>query len=85
MASLGHPLFGDERYGGTEIRQGTIYAKYKQFIHNCMEICPRQALHAKTIGFEHPASRKWMRFDSQLPEDMTALLEKWRKYVQGAS
>ncbi|MBO4427933.1 MAG: RluA family pseudouridine synthase [Bacteroidales bacterium] len=85
MASLGHPLFGDERYGGTEIRQGTIYAKYKQFIHNCMEICPRQALHAKTIGFEHPATRKWMRFDSQLPEDMTALLEKWRKYVQGAS
>lgn len=80
FASIGHPLFADERYGGMEIRKGTIYAKYKQFIRNCFEICPRQALHAKTLGFVHPASRKLMRFDSELPQDMTLLLDKWRKY-----
>lgn len=82
MSHIGHPLFGDERYGGTEIRKGTIYAKYKQFIRNCLEICPRQALHAKTLGFVHPGTGKDIRFDSQLPEDMTALIEKWRKYSQ---
>lgn len=82
MSHIGHPLFGDERYGGTEIRKGTIYAKYKQFIKNCLEICPRQALHAKTLGFVHPGTGKDIRFDSQLPEDMTALIEKWRKYSQ---
>lgn len=80
MASIGHPLFADERYGGMEIRKGTIYSKYKQFIRNCFEICPRQALHAKTLGFVHPSSGKTLRFDSVLPEDMTSLLEKWRKY-----
>ena len=80
MASIGHPLFADERYGGMEIRKGTIYAKYKQFIRNCFEICPRQALHARTLGFEHPTSRKFLRFDSTLPEDMLKLLDKWRKY-----
>lgn len=80
MASIGHPLFADERYGGMEIRKGTIYAKYKQFIRNCFEICPRQALHARTLGFEHPTSHKFLRFDSTLPEDMLKLLEKWRKY-----
>ena len=80
MAYLGHPIFGDARYGGTEIRKGTIYAKYKQFIRNCFEICPRQALHAKTLGFVHPINGKWLQFDSPLPADMTALLEKWRKY-----
>ena len=81
MASIGHPLFNDERYGGAEIRKGTIYSKYKQFIRNCFEICPRQALHAKTLGFSHPVSGKWMQFDSVVPEDMTALLDKWRKYA----
>ncbi len=81
MASIGHPLFNDERYGGAEIRKGTIYSKYRQFIRNCFEICPRQALHAKTLGFEHPVTRKWLQFDSTIPEDMTALLEKWRKYA----
>ena len=81
MASIGHPLFNDERYGGAEIRKGTIYAKYRQFIKNCFEICPRQALHAKTLGFEHPVSREWLRFDSELPADMTALLDKWRRYA----
>ena len=80
MASIGHPLFADERYGGTEIRKGTIYAKYKQFIRNCFEICPRQALHARTLGFVHPTTGKTLRFDSPLPEDMTRLLDRWRRY-----
>lgn len=82
MSSIGHPLFNDERYGGSEIRKGTIYSKYKQFIRNCFEICPRQALHAKTLGFEHPRTKKWIQFDSTLPEDMTMLLDKWRKYCK---
>ena len=82
MGSIGHPLFADERYGGMEIRKGTIYARYKQFITNCFEICPRQALHAKTLGFVHPKTGKMCRFDSPLPEDMTLLLEKWRKYCK---
>ncbi len=81
MAHIGHPLFNDEKYGGREIRSGTIYAKYKQFIQNCFEICPRQALHAKTLGFKHPRTGEWVRFDSPLPADMAALLEKWRKYA----
>lgn len=80
MSRIGHPIFCDERYGGKEIRKGTIYAKYRQFIQNCFEICPRQALHAKTLGFEHPSTKEWKQFDSSLPEDMTALLDKWRKY-----
>jgi 23S rRNA pseudouridine1911/1915/1917 synthase len=80
MKHIGHPLFADERYGGMEIRKGTIYAKYRQFIRNCFEICPRQALHAKTLGFMHPRTGKWMQFDSTIPPDMTALLDKWRKY-----
>ena len=80
MSRIGHPIFNDERYGGSEIRKGTIYAKYRQFIQNCFEICPRQALHAKTLGFEHPVTGEWLQFDSEIPEDMTALLDKWRKY-----
>ncbi len=80
MSSLGHPIFNDERYGGAEIRKGTIYSKYKQFIANCFALCPRQALHAKTLGFVHPRSGEFMKFDSELPADMQALLEKWRKY-----
>ena len=80
MSQLGHPIFNDERYGGAEIRKGTIYAKYRQFIQNCFEICPRQALHARTLGFVHPRTGEWLQFDSALPEDMAALLEKWRKY-----
>lgn len=81
MASIGHPLFNDARYGGAEIRKGTIYSKYKQFIGNCFELCPRQALHAKTLGFEHPVTRKWHQFDSEIPADMCVLLDKWRKYA----
>jgi 23S rRNA pseudouridine1911/1915/1917 synthase len=80
MAQAGHPIFNDERYGGDEIRKGTIYSKYRQFIKNCFEICPRQALHAKTLGFVHPRTGEWMQFDSEIPEDMTALLDKWRRY-----
>ena len=77
---IGHPLFNDDRYDGAEIRQGTIYAKYRQFIENCFKILPRQALHAKTLGFVHPTTGKMIRFDSSLPDDMTALIEKWRAY-----
>ncbi len=80
LSSLGHPIFNDERYGGNEIRKGTIYSKYKQFIANCFELCPRQALHAKTLGFVHPKSGEFLQFDSTIPEDMSALIEKWRKY-----
>jgi 23S rRNA pseudouridine1911/1915/1917 synthase len=80
MSWIGHPLFNDARYGGDQIRQGTIYSKYRQFIRNCFEICPRQALHAKSLGFVHPRTRKFMQFDSELPADMQALLERWRRY-----
>ena len=81
MSSLGHPLFNDARYGGAEIRQGTIYAKYRQFIQNCFEICPRQALHARTLGFTHPRTGERLHFDSPLPADMQDLIEKWRTYL----
>ena len=81
MNYIGHPLFNDARYGGAEIRKGTIYAKYKQFINNCFALCPRQALHAKTLGFVHPRTKEFIRFDSALPEDMQALISKWRSYA----
>ena len=82
MNHIGHPLFNDARYGGAEIRKGTIYAKYRQFIENCFELCPRQALHAKTLGFVHPRTGEMIRFDSPLPGDMTSMIEKWRAYVK---
>ena len=82
MSSIGHPLFNDERYGGSEIRQGTIYTKYKQFIQNCFRICPRQALHARTLGFTHPVSGERLHFEAPLPQDMQALIDKWRDYVK---
>ena len=81
MSHIGHPLFNDPRYGGSEIRKGTIYAKYRQFIENCFELCPRQALHAKTLGFIHPRTREIKRFDSDIPQDMESMISKWRKYV----
>ena len=81
MKHLGHTLFNDERYGGNEILRGTQFAKYKHFIHNCFEICPRQALHALTLGFVHPTTGKEMFFTSELPDDMKQLLEKWRNYT----
>ena len=83
MSSIGHPLFNDERYGGSEIRQGTIYTKYRQFIQNCFAICPRQALHARTLGFTHPRTGQRIFLEAPLPEDMTALIAKWRSYVAG--
>lgn len=80
MLSKGHPLFNDERYGGNVILKGTTFAKYRQFVNNCFETCPRQALHAKTLGFRHPVSGKEMDFDSEIPADMQALIERWRAY-----
>lgn len=81
MKHIGHVLFNDERYGGHEILKGTHFSKYKQFVNNCFDICPRQALHAKTLGFVHPRTGKEMFFTSGLPEDMTTLLDKWRTYI----
>jgi 23S rRNA pseudouridine1911/1915/1917 synthase len=80
MKHLGHPLFNDARYGGDLILKGTTFTKYKQFIDNCFKILPRQALHAKTLGFVHPTSGEMMRFDTELPDDMKELIEKWRGY-----
>lgn len=77
-----HPLFNDKEYGGNEILKGTTFAKYKQFVNNCFDTCPRQALHAKTLGFEHPVTGKRLSFDSEIPADMRQLIEKWRTYVQ---
>jgi 23S rRNA pseudouridine1911/1915/1917 synthase len=84
MKSIGHPLFNDETYGGDKIVKGTIFNKYKQFVENCFAICRRQALHAKTLGFIHPSTRKEMLFNSELPEDMRLVLEKWRSYTHKA-
>ena len=83
MKHIGHVLFNDERYGGHEILKGTPFSKYKQFVENCFKTCPRQALHAKTLGFVHPRTGKEMMFDSPLPDDMSALLDKWRTYISG--
>ena len=82
MKSIGHPLFNDELYGGDRIVKGTVFTKYKQFVDNCFAICPRHALHAKTIGFIHPRTRKEVVFNSEMPEDMTKLFEKWRGYAK---
>ncbi len=81
MNSIGHPLFNDARYGGDRILKGTLYTKYKQFIDNCFALCPRQALHAKTLGFIHPVTKEKISLDSEIPSDMAALLEKWRRYA----
>ena len=78
---IGHTLFNDERYGGNEILKGTHFSKYKQFVNNCFETCPRQALHAMTLGFVHPRTGEEMFFTSPLPEDMTNLIDKWRNYI----
>ncbi|PNQ74058.1 RNA pseudouridine synthase [Hanstruepera neustonica] len=80
MKHIGHTLFNDERYGGEKILKGTTFTKYKQFVDNCFKVLPRQALHAKTLGFEHPKTGKMLRFDSEIPEDMQACIEKWRQY-----
>ena len=80
MKHIGHTLFNDERYGGDQILKGTTTASYRQFIHNCFQVCPRQALHAKTLGFIHPVTGKEMMFTSELPADMQALIDKWTAY-----
>lgn len=81
MKHIGHHLFNDNEYGGDRILKGTSFTKYKQFINNCFSILPRQALHAKSLGFEHPTTGKWMQFDSDLPEDMQSVLDKWDTYL----
>ena len=81
MKHIGHPLFNDERYGGDQVLRGTRTASYSHFIQNCFKTCPRQALHAKTLGFVHPVTGEQMDFDSEIPADMTALIEKWRDYA----
>lgn len=82
MKYLGHPLFNDAMYGGAEIRKGTKFSKYKQFVDNCFKIIPRQALHAKSLGFEHPVTKETLFFDSDLPEDFQAVIDKWEHYVK---
>lgn len=80
MRHIGHPLFNDARYGGDQILKGTTFSKYKQFIANCFDACPRQALHARTLGFTHPVTGRRMSFESEIPADMTALIDRWRAY-----
>ncbi|MEQ8552669.1 MAG: RluA family pseudouridine synthase [Cyclobacteriaceae bacterium] len=81
MKYIGHPLFNDATYGGDQILKGTVFTKYKQFVHNCFKMIPRQALHAKTLGFFHPTTGEKMQFDSSLPEDFQNVLTKWENYV----
>ena len=85
MQHIGHPLFNDDTYGGDRIVKGTVFSKYRQFVDNCFAICPRHALHAKTIGFIHPGTGKEMLFESELPDDMRMLLEKWRGYINAGN
>ena len=81
MQLKGHPLFGDERYGGDRILKGTTFNKYKQFIENCFAAMPRQALHAKSLGFQHPTTGEQVYFESELPEDFRTVLAKWDAYA----
>jgi 23S rRNA pseudouridine1911/1915/1917 synthase len=80
MKHIGHVLFNDERYGGHEILRGRTFARYKQFVQNCFAVCPRQALHARTLGFIHPVTGRELFFESECPPDMKQLIEKWRTY-----
>ncbi len=85
MQHIGHPLFNDSAYGGDKILKGTTFSKYKQFVDNCFNILPRQALHALVIGFEHPTTGQHLHFESPLPADMSVVLEKWRCYAQNSA
>ena len=85
MKHIGHPLFMDATYGGAEILRGQRSSSYKAFIQNCFKLCPRQALHAKTLGFVHPSTGKQMDFDSQWPDDFRQLIEKWRNFIAGST
>lgn len=80
MKHIGHTLFNDERYGGDAILKGTTFTKYKQFVDNCFKVLPRQALHAKTLGFEHPITKEFLRFDTPIPQDLQECIDKWRVY-----
>ncbi len=82
---IGHPLFNDFDYGGDRILKGTTFTKYKQFVHNCFDILPRQALHAKTLGFTHPETGEFMEFNSELPDDMQQVIQRWKNYVVNRS
>jgi 23S rRNA pseudouridine1911/1915/1917 synthase len=82
MKFIGHTIFNDATYGGNEVLKGTVFSKYKQFVDNCFKIIPRQALHAKTLGFLHPATNKFLQFDSELPNDFKDVMEKWENYVK---
>lgn len=84
MKYIGHTLFNDERYGGEKILKGTTFTKYKQFVENTFKLLPRQALHAKTLGFVHPVTGEQMSFDSEIPEDMANAIEKWRQYSKNS-
>jgi 23S rRNA pseudouridine1911/1915/1917 synthase len=81
MKYIGHSLFNDATYGGDKILKGPVFSKYKQFVENCFQLCPRQALHAKSLSFTHPTTKKWVEFNSELPEDMLSVIDKWRQYV----
>lgn len=83
LSHIKHPLFNDREYGGDQILKGTIFAKYQQFVKNCFKILPRQALHAKSLAFDHPVTGKRMSFDSELPDDMKQVILKWRNYISG--
>ncbi len=82
MKFIGHPLFNDAMYGGNEIKKGTVFSKYKQFVENCFKVIPRQALHARSLGFVHPATGEFLKFDSELPLDFKEAIEKWEHYVK---
>ena len=84
MKHIGHTIFNDERYGGNQILKGTNFTKYKQFVENCFKIMPRQALHAKTLGFIHPNTKDYISFDSDLPQDFKNVLDKWDKYSKNS-
>jgi len=82
LKHIGHTIFNDSMYGGDKILKGTVFSKYKQFVDNCFKIIPRQALHAKTLGFIHPTTKKFMNFDSDLPDDFQGVIDKWEKYIE---
>ncbi|MDX1954873.1 MAG: RluA family pseudouridine synthase [Chitinophagaceae bacterium] len=82
MKYLGHPLFNDDTYGGDKIVKGTVYARYRQFVENCFALCPRHALHARTLGFVHPVSGKELFFEADLPSDIQSVIDKWRSYAE---
>jgi 23S rRNA pseudouridine1911/1915/1917 synthase len=82
LQHLGHPLFNDATYGGDKILKGTVFSKYRSFVENCFKMIPRQALHAKSLGFKHPRTGEWMQFDTELPDDFKQVIEKWEHYVK---